>query len=376
MVVMIVINLFLLSGCWSYVEIDQVINVSGIAIDVGEMGNKYHLSAEIITVGKTGNEDITASVIETDANTVFEGVRKLMLLTSKKLYFGHCKVLVVGEDAAKKGINEIIDFPIRNHELRISLQLMVAKNGTGKDILTSEGLSIPIAAYNLYDLTKAFSKSVGQSLTPEIYKVYNSIQSKGRSTVVPALELTKVEDELFPELTGGAVFCEDRLNGYLDETEVKSLSILQGKLKTGILTMQDPEIPGDFESIEIFKTHAKTRLECGDKPTVHIAVTSSVIIGEVQNNKDFMDLKGVNMMKKELEAGAEKQYYALIRVAQKELKCDVLGIGTMMEQNYPKMWEKYKDNWNKTFESLPIKLQCTIKITGSGITSKTANNLA
>lgn len=372
---MIVINMFLLSSCWNYVEIDQQINVSGFAIDVGQMGKKFHLSAEIITVGKEGTEEITASVIETDADTLFEGVRNLMLLTSKKLYFGHCKVLIVGEEAAKQGIGEIIDLPIRNHEMRISMELMIAKNGKGKDILFSEGLSIPVVAYKLYDLTKAFSKSVGESLTPEIYKVYNSIQAEGQSTVVPALELSKVEDELFPRLVGGAVFCEDKLNGYLDEIETKNLSILKSKLRTGLVTIEDPEKPGDFQSFEIYKIKANTKLECNEKPKVKITVSSSVIIGEVQNNEDFMNLDGIEMMKKELEEGTKEQYYALIRTAQKDLKCDVFGIGTMMQREYPKVWEKYRDDWNKTFETLQIDLQCEIKITGSGTNNRTANNL-
>ena len=47
-----VVQLFLLSGCWNYVEIDEQINVSGIAFDVGREGKRLHLSVEIVTVGK------------------------------------------------------------------------------------------------------------------------------------------------------------------------------------------------------------------------------------------------------------------------------------------------------------------------------------
>lgn len=372
---MIVINMFLLSGCWNYVEIDQVISVSGFAVDVGQMGKKLHLSAEIISVGATNKEELTVSVIETDSDTILEGIRNLMLLTSKKLYFGHCKVFVVGEEMAKKGIEEIIDLPIRDHEIRISMQLMIAKNGEGKDILCSEALSIPIVAYKLYDLTKVFNISVGESLTPQLYKICNSIQTEGQSTVVPALELKKVEDKLMPELVGGAVFYKDKMRGYLDENEVKDLSILKNKLKTGVIKIKDPEKPEDFQLFELNKIKANTKLECDGEPKVKITVSSSANLAETQNSKDFMDLKVIEVTEAGFEEDTKEQYYAFIRTAQEELKCDVLGIGVMMQKEYPKVWEKYKDDWNKTFETLQIDIQCKMKITGSGTNNGTMNNL-
>ena len=124
---MVVANLFLLSGCWNYVEINGQINVSGLAVDIGRQGRKYHLSAEVITVGVKEKDQVSANVVETDADTVFEGIRNMMTITTKKLYFGHCKAFVIGEKAAESGIAEILDMVIRNHELRIEVRCSCCK---------------------------------------------------------------------------------------------------------------------------------------------------------------------------------------------------------------------------------------------------------
>jgi len=232
------------TGCWNYVEIDQQINVSGLGVDVGREGKKYHLSAEVVAVGKKEKGEITVSVIETDSDTVFEGIRNLMTLTSKKLYFGHCKTLIIGQKTAKKGIADILDMTIRNHELRKEMDIAISKDCDARDILMTEGISTPIMSYKIYDLLKTIEKSVGVSMITKAYMVFNSLQSEGVSTVIPALEISRVEDQKVLKLSGGAVFCEDRLSGFIDELQVKDLSFLNDEIIDGLLTVESADNSG------------------------------------------------------------------------------------------------------------------------------------
>lgn len=368
---LVLTDIFLLSGCWNYVELDQQINVSGFALDVGQPGFKYHLSAEVVTVGKNQKDEMNVNVMETDADTLFEGVRNLMTLASKKLYFGHCKTIVIGEDLAKEGIFEAMDFPIRNHELRIETDVMIAKGNTGKEILLSEGVSTNIAAYKLYDLTKTFFKSIGEVLTHKLFLVYNSMQMEGGSTIIPCVELRMVEDEKVAKLVGGAVFRGDKLIGYLNEHQVKNLSLMSNKQKDGLLTYKNPENPENYISAEIYKNKSKIELSFSDKgPEASVTVNTAVIVGEVETQFDFTKPEEIERFRHMLESQSDKEFEELMGKAQKGLKCDILGVGKLIQEKYPQLWEKYKDNWDEMFCKMPVKVKTNIKITGSGIESK------
>jgi len=325
----VLVNVFMLSGCWNYVEINEQMNASGIAIDVGEKGKKYHLSIEVITVGMKAEEAVSANVIETDSDTLFEGIRNLMTLTTKKLYFGHCKTLLISEKAAKSGIAEIIDVTLRNHEVRKEINIVVSKGCDAKDVLLTGGIATNIMSYKIYDLMNTSVRAVGSSPTTKAYLVFNSIQNEGVCTVVPALEIGNVQEKKVLQLAGVAVFDGDKLAGFLDKDETKYLSFVNNKIeRSGALTVKASENPNLFLTYEIFKNKTKRELQFNeDVPSVNITVNTSVIIGEVETEEDFSKPEEVEKVGQLLEKNMEKDLAKLIDRAQTKLNCDIFGIG-------------------------------------------------
>lgn len=373
LLLIVAINSFMLTGCWNYVEVNQQMNVSGIAIDEGQQGKKYHLSVEVISVGIKAEAAITANVIETDSDTLFEGIRDLIAMTTKKLYFGHCKTMVIGEKAAKNGIAEIIDVTLRNHEVRKELDIVISKGCDAKDILLTEGIATPIMAYKIFDLMNTSVKAVGGAPTTKAYLVFNSIQNEGICTVIPALEIGNIQEKKVLELAGVAVFKNDKLSGFLDKRETEHLSFLNNKIKrSGLITVQAFENTDLFLSYEVYKSKTKRDLQFNeDVPSVNITVNTSVIIGEVQTEQDFSKPEEVENIKQHLEKSMEEDFTKLIDMAQKKMNCDIFGIGAQIYRDNPEMWEKYKDNWEEIFEKIKINVECKVRITGSGIENGT-----
>lgn len=363
----------MLTGCWNYIEIDTRINVSGFAIDKGEHGKKYHLSAEIVTVIQAEKGETEVTVIESDADTIFEGIRNLMPLTAQKLYFGHCKALIIGEAVARDGIAELMDMPIRNHELRIAIDVFVAQGGQGKDILMTEGLYNPIVAYELYDLTKMFSKAVGNSLTSRAYQIYNDLMTEGVSTVIPAVQIQEVDEKKVVKLSGGAVLCKDKLAGYLDELEVKNLSFLRNKMKTGLITIESDKNSDEFMSFEIYKTKSETKLSFeNDAPKADIVVNTTITVGELEVPFDFKKAEDIEKIRSMLEEAEEKKFSDLVEKVQTKFGCDVLGLGDLMQKTHPDKWGEYKYNWEATFQKMKVNVKSNITINGSGIQNKSS----
>lgn len=361
---LIVINICLLTGC--YTEIDQQIMVSGIGVDVGEKGYKYHVSAEIVLVSK---DEIKTSVIDTNADTIFDALRDLIYIGSKKLYFGHCKSMFICEKVAEKGIGDVIDILMRDHETRNNMDVFIAKGCNAKKILMTDGIIVPVVSYKSDSLFQIPEKNIGDAPAVDAYKVFNHITHNGMSTVIAAFEIASIEDKKDIELCGAGVFKDDKLIGYLDIDEARNLSIISSKLKKGLLTYEYGEEKNSFISYEIMDNKANTKIEFGNDniKSVNVSTETKVKIGETDMSFDFKKEDEIAKLCQNLEEKMEENFKRLIKKAQTDLGTDIFRIGRHIQRNHPKEWEKYKEEWDETFKTLDFNVDCKVEIIGTGI---------
>ncbi len=60
---------------------------------------------------------------------------KIANKTSRRLYFAHNQVLVIGEDLARKGVTPLFDLIERDPEVRTDFYVLVAKGAKASDLL-------------------------------------------------------------------------------------------------------------------------------------------------------------------------------------------------------------------------------------------------
>jgi len=365
-----VAQLFMLSGCWNYIEIDEQINVSGIALDIGDQGCRYQLTVEVVTVGGNGNTKFESFLIESGGGTIFEAIRNLMTLTPKKLYFGHCKLMVIGEPLAEYGIGELMDLPLRNHEMRANTEVIIAKGTTGKRVLQTKSIMTNIVSYKISDILKTSEKAVGTAAPPAAYQIYDSIHTQGVSTVIPAFDLYKVGDTDVVKLCGAGVFRSDRLIGYLNEEQLKDLSLMKGKLKTGLVTSEAAGGPYYTTSFEIYKANGQSKINCTQEGiTAQYNVKLWVNVGESQMQEDFFDESQLDATRRTLETTLTKNMENLAKAAQQTYHCDFFGVGDHLRQQDPDCWEKYKKDWETEFPKVRFEVVCEVRIISSGVSN-------
>ena len=120
---LLIFSITLLTGCWDYQEIENLFLVNGVAIDEGKNGSGYHLTFDTIdiTVGKGKTESpVKSKLIETNGNTVFDAMRNTIKISGKKLYFADCRIIVISNQIASKGIAPVLDLFNRQTEIRIA----------------------------------------------------------------------------------------------------------------------------------------------------------------------------------------------------------------------------------------------------------------
>lgn len=138
---------FLLTGCWDRREINDTAIVLGATIDKAN-GKNIKLAVQFLAPQAIGGQQgggggggpkvLMRSAI---GENMVDAASKLQVQLPRKLFWGHCKIYIIGEKLAKGGaLNEQIDFLIRHPEPRDNAYLFVS-SGKASKVLEFQPLS-------------------------------------------------------------------------------------------------------------------------------------------------------------------------------------------------------------------------------------------
>ena len=141
----VVMLLVLQTGCWSRKEIETLAFVMASGVDFAEMPNRIMLTAQIakpkaLAAAAMGGSDLERAVwtVSSTGNTIFEAIRHLARQSSRRAFFAHSQWVILGEDVARAGINNVLDAYERDPESRAGAKLAVVKDGKASDFLQTE----------------------------------------------------------------------------------------------------------------------------------------------------------------------------------------------------------------------------------------------
>ncbi|SHJ64049.1 Ger(x)C family spore germination protein [Tepidibacter formicigenes] len=366
----ILICLFILTGCWNYREISDVNIINGVAVDKYKEKEKYILSVEIIKP-KAGQEfKMDADVISEKGDTLFDAARTMITHSAKRGYWSHAKVFIISEEIAKEGIVNVIDYINRDAEVRADIWLLVSKEKTAKEILEGKTKLHATISAHLEDKLKN-EKSTSKFKAVELHQFLNDLSSEGISAVLPVTYMVTKKEDIVPEIYGSAVFKKDKMVGYIDGIETRSMLLIKDELKGGVFVVEDVGEKSTDVSLEIFKAKTKVKPILKDGNIVmRIDSEIDVGIGEIMGDEDLISEKGREKLKKQAELVIEKQMKDVIRKAQKEYESDIFGFGNVVYREMPNEWKKVKCSWSQIFKNLDTQINVKLNIKGSALTSK------
>lgn len=360
----------LCTGCWNYREIEKNTIVSGIAIDKGTAGYKYHLTYEVLHFPGGNDQSVRADLLESDGDLIFEAIRKAMMETDQKLYFSNCNIVILSKEIAKEGLAPLTDFFLRDAEPRITLQFAVSDEDTAEKILSNQTKTNEPASFKIYKMMQESQNVLGHILSIPLYEVYNTLNSENQDLTLPNIRLVKIAENLEPQLTTNVIFHQGKMVGYMPEDDNLFYLILKNKVKSGILPISVSSNEKNV-SLEILK--CDTKLEpnvCGNNVTMKIQVELLAGIGEKSSLQEN-DIAGNKELKK-IERAASKTLKDgltnLIYDIQNDYGTDILGFGNKINQDRHADWEKLSKNWDQTFKKVKCEITADVKINGTAIT--------
>ncbi len=355
-----IVLVFLFSGCQSYSEIENALMVSGIAVDKTVEG-LIKVTAEIVDMQGGETAPLSSRTLFSENETVFGALQNINASAPKKLYFSQATLIAVSEEVARDGLINIIDLIIRDDQLRITNDVIIAKEVPASELFNAQDTDEQIISYEISSILQ--NERDVASIVPEVqvFELINIIGSSGVAAILPTFTLT---DEGVLDLWGTAYFNDDKLAGFLDAHSSQLMCLIQGETKEGFITLKIKTDTGEFLTAQIFesKTKVKTK-EKKSKISVDILVDAEVGISELITKEDLMTHKGRKKLMETLEKHLENNISALILKMQQEGK-DVFGFGERIYKQHPKIWDKLsKTDYFKDI-SFNVKIKTTLRSTG------------
>lgn len=350
--VLIIITLFILlisSGCYNYKEINDMAIVSSIGIDKDNKNDKYIVSAQIMNSKESeDSEDSQITVYTKEGDTVHEALRNVTLESPRKLYGNHLSKIVLSEEVAKEGIDNVLDTFNRLSEVRNEFIITVVKDNKASDVLKVLTSTETIPAEYVKLSLKIADKTSGLTYATKLDEFISLYLKKGIDPVVPVLKIDKKSkkgttiDNITTTNPISKIVIEDlavtnkgKLETYLKNEEVIGYNFLRNQIQKMIIPVKcDDE--NNYASILILKNKTKSNAAKKDnKYIINFNINSEAIITEYNCKKDLTDEKVI----KELEKDTEKKIKRYIKKSlnkQKETKGKFLGLERIIYLDYPK----------------------------------------
>jgi spore germination protein KC len=353
-----------LSGCWDRVEINDIAIVTAIGLDLVK-GDKLRLTLQVavpsklVTGGTGGSGGKSTIVISETGATVSEAYRNIQGKLPRRIFFSQSRILLIGEDLAKKGVFHIVDFHTRYAEPRINSFIMFTK-GKASKIINSMPTFENISAEETRELAK-----MGLGIKVYVRDFLNMLLTEGlepfasQFTLEPLEVYTKNKSGETQALNGIAVFKGDKLAGWMEERETRGLLWLRNEIKEGVISVKIPnEKDGGKISMEIARAETKiVPILKGGEIKLDVDVVTELSVIENDSKLNLTETKAIEEIQKYAAEEIRNRVELVVEKAQKEFGSDIFGFGQSVYKKYPKVWNThYKENWEKEFAQTKVTI--------------------
>ena len=303
-----------LAGCGKVSGLDEQLIVYGIGVDNVE--GMYELSVQALDIknnseSSTKEGQKTLTTISATAPDLIEAAKQIENQSGKKMLYSHAIILIIGEETAKNGIEDIVTFFSTNHKLRPTVEVLIS-NISAKDILANENGENIVTPEDLLALTKV-GKENNDVINSNLRYLLSDINNTFKSEKVWLLEYNE-----------GKMYCEkidmlknSRLINVLDNDYTKGALLCFGKSKNicDNIEINDKRLSYEINKV---KTNINFSLE-KDKPIFYINTSVSLSLYNLDNNISNEEVKSL------IEKRLDNLIKNTINFCIKENNCDIFN---------------------------------------------------
>jgi spore germination protein KC len=354
----------LLSGCWSKLELTERAFVLALAIDKGDKG-KLQMTFQIYKpVSQFGAPSIRGEEsaffnVTLEGYSIFNIIRNNSIVTGRRSQFSHADVIIIGEELAKEGLTDLLDFFYRDPDIRLRTPILIAE-GKARDYLTGKPW-IENTLGSQVEKQLNFSQGIaGKSINTTLLDLGFGLKSESKSALVPYI---MTDEKTGQKLVQGiALIQEDKMVHLISPDNAEFLLMLADQYEYGVLEIPCGQKSSHklMDSLGIMKQDTTmATVVRKDQLSVKFDLKINGSIGELACTS-IEDMADEVKYYQEVEKYIEQRLQGVLNVLQQH-KVDALGIGHQFYLHHPAKWKKIKEDWPDRFARLSVDFK--VKVT-------------
>ncbi len=381
LLVLIILANMLLGGCLSEGELTDIGIAVSVGIDKSEDG--YLVTYQVMnpkSISSKAPNEAPILLYSESGKDLFQIKRKITEQSPRKMYHSHLRTVVLGEDIAREGIKDILDFFVRGHEYRTDFYFLIAKGTTAKNILKVITPLESVSQMEVYHAIERSEEVWAPTKTIRIFELVNKINSDGDNPVMMGVEILNPNDKSNSNenlmlsnaarlsITSLGAFKKDKLIGWLTEQESSGYNNTIGKVES---TGSYVEYEQNRISIEAIEAEAKRKAYIlNGEPAINVEISWVYDIAAITGDLDITDEDVIEKINDKVKEKLLMLCNSAVKRAKEDFESDIFGFGEDIHRAYPKLWRKIKNDWNKQFTKLPVSFNVEPKVNNLGSSTK------
>ncbi len=349
----------LFCSCKEGEQIDEIAFVKIIAIDECEKGLRVTAGIQLPKSKDTEKVE-SKDYISVECETLSEGFNMLEASTDNKMFFGQISCVLLGENMARKGIIDTVDYLVRSDELRFDIPVIVVKGEEAKKIIEDNSGQERHISDRITKLLES-NYSTSSSGQVELSQLVEMLEDPFRSPYLPYIVTDNEKDGFRVE--GYCIFEKDRVLDFADKEKSLGINFLNSDVENLVLIS---DIDEKKVTIKVSDFKSKIKMEDGIfKIGINFQTEVLQADSDIEKFDSMLSEKIIDFQNGEIERITKETLIYL-----KSKKCDVATFGDSFHNISPKTAEKYIDAWGETFSKITFEISVDSKLDPSKTSGK------
>jgi len=362
----------IITGCQSR-EVEQTAIAVGTAADWSEDSFVVTVQlAQAVTQEQSSTQESPESIVLSErGQTLSESARRLNLLLPRLPLWFPASTLLLGEDLAKRGITDIVDFLYRSINIRHNTLLVMTRGATAAEVLQVQTPLEPHSAAAIRRILETQENQTGIYVPITVDEFLYRIATPGIDPVLPQVRIIIQGGQKLLKIDGMAVFRGTEWAGELNETESRGFRFLSPKqIRGGLIIIPAPGDETRFVTIELISSQAKAKpiLEEGQLRML-VEIKADGNFYDQTSPLPLVNLETFNILEEMTAHQMEKEIYQAVRKAQ-EYKADIFGWGRLVQINDPALWSQVEKDWPEVFSQIAVDVKVDFELRRTYLTDR------
>lgn len=354
---------FILTGCWDQIIFEKVGLVLTAGIEQAPNG-ELTINYAYPVVDSSKKDAVGLEITEA---TLVRGAREKARLSSPKyMEGGKIQQVLLSDSLAKNGIHDILEIFQRDVSLP-AIAYIVVVEGSPSELLkeASQFKNTPRVSFYLFQLVDN-NVQISNIPNTKVFDFDINFFAPGLDPVAPMIKLK----ENSVEITGSALFSDDKMVGRLSQTHTLFLIGLMDQAKKTDLIIPAEEFPSKNKAkygmaLTLQKPKRGVHIDFDEEgfPIIRVTMKYKCVLDEYRWN-ETTDPKEQEKLEKFITGYLNKHLNETIQIMQKA-NSDPIGFGDMIRAKYYEYWKSI--DWKEIYPEAQIHVSSDVEIIREGL---------